>query len=884
MVYTILPLFWKIVMLKKLFAGAIEIHRLSALFCASKTFMPTLSPVVCLPSKAQRPAGRVNQPFFAFRRLVSCLTLLLLTFDFSSQVLAQTQIVSCDAPVQSRKRGIAVNTMSAADFQVLAPGVSWFYDWGVNNWTVPTNAAMSYIPMVWNGSSSSQTLLSSYLAAGNQPWRVFAINEPNLTTQANMTPSNTAVAFKQVKAICDPYNIPVICPHMAEGTAANQSITAYDPIQGSNVTYTSEEPFLKAFFSYCSSNTPATPAGISDHSYAGYGDLTYWTGLMHSDFPTQTVWVTEFNPSNGGNPTAATVLLNLIQSVDYCERTPWIEGYSWFMSRITGDTNDSLLTTSSGVLTPAGQAYVQMPVHQTNLFYRIPGRLQAERYVTETSMNIAPTTDVDGLADMVSAASAGSVDYNIQVDVAGTYPMNFRVSGPVGQIRIYTNGTLIGLATSTQTGWSTVSATASVPLTAGAQTLHIVLLSSGQHLNWLEFLATNGTPSVPDNLTAAAGGTQVVLNWSASGGATNYNVKSSTTSGGTYTTIASPTTTSYTNTGLTTGVTYYYVVSAVNASGESSNSIQVSVTNTAPPVNLALHKVATVSSVESAGYPGTNAVDGNTGTRWSSAFSDPQWIYVDLLTNYNITEVDLNWENAYATSFQIQVSSDTTNWTTIYNTTTGPGGIQDLTGLSGTGRYVRMYGTVRATVYGYSLWEFAVYGTVPAPTNQPPVLSAIPNQSILAGRTLLVSNSATDPNVPPLPLTFSLFNPPAGASIDPNTGLFTWRPAIAQSPSTQTVAVVVSDNGTPVLSATQSFMATVNQPVNPVLNLVSISNGQFGFGINGDGGPDYTIIASTNLTSWNSVFTTNSPTLPCFWIDTNTLSYPNRYYRAVLGP
>ena len=78
---------------------------------------------------------------------------------------------------------------------------------------------------------------------------------------------------------------------------------------------------------------------MSDHSYGGYGDLTYWTGLMNSDFPTQTVWVTEFNPSgiSGGISSSAQVLANLIPSVDYCERTPWIEGYSWFMSRINGD-------------------------------------------------------------------------------------------------------------------------------------------------------------------------------------------------------------------------------------------------------------------------------------------------------------------------------------------------------------------------------------------------------------------------------------------------------------------------------------------------------------------------------------------------------------------
>jgi cellulose 1,4-beta-cellobiosidase len=85
-------------------------------------------------------------------------------------------------------------------------------------------------------------------------------------------------------------------------------------------------------------------------------------------------------------------------------------------------------------------------------------------------------------------------------------------------------------------------------------------------------------PAVPTGLTATAGNTQVSLSWSASSGATSYNVKRATVSGGPYTTIASPTTNSYINTGLTNGTTYYYVVSAVNAVGESSNSAQVSAT------------------------------------------------------------------------------------------------------------------------------------------------------------------------------------------------------------------------------------------------------------------------------------------------------------------
>jgi hypothetical protein len=130
--------------------------------------------------------------------------------------------------------------------------------------------------------------------------------------------------------------------------------------------------------------------------------------------------------------------------------------------------------------------------------------------------------------------------------------------------------------------------------------------------------------------------------------------------------------------------------------------------------NIALLKAATASSLENTNYPATNAFDGNLSTRWSSAFSDPQWIYVDLGATYNISEVVLYWEAAYGKSYQIQVSSDATNWTTIYSTTNGLGGTEDLTGLSGTGCYVRMYGTVRGTVYGYSLWEFQVFAA-PAP-------------------------------------------------------------------------------------------------------------------------------------------------------------------------
>jgi chitin-binding protein len=86
-------------------------------------------------------------------------------------------------------------------------------------------------------------------------------------------------------------------------------------------------------------------------------------------------------------------------------------------------------------------------------------------------------------------------------------------------------------------------------------------------------------PSTPTGLAAVPGNAQVALTWNAVTGATGYNVKRSTTNGGPYSNVAANnTSTSFTNTGLTNGTTYYYVVTALNASGESPVSLQVSAT------------------------------------------------------------------------------------------------------------------------------------------------------------------------------------------------------------------------------------------------------------------------------------------------------------------
>lgn len=109
-------------------------------------------------------------------------------------------------------------------------------------------------------------------------------------------------------------------------------------------------------------------------------------------------------------------------------------------------------------------------------------------------------------------------------------------------------------------------------------------------------------------------------------------------------------------------------------------------------------------------YAAEYAVDGHPGTRWSSEFSDPQWLAVDLGEVAVISRVELVWEAAYARSYAIQVSVDGTSWTDVFKTDEGKGGTEVVRFAPIAARWVRVYGTRRGTPFGYSLWELRVFG------------------------------------------------------------------------------------------------------------------------------------------------------------------------------
>jgi hypothetical protein len=107
--------------------------------------------------------------------------------------------------------------------------------------------------------------------------------------------------------------------------------------------------------------------------------------------------------------------------------------------------------------------------------------------------------------------------------------------------------------------------------------------------------------------------------------------------------------------------------------------------------------------------------------------------------------------------------------------------------------------------------------------NSAPMLTVPGNQMIDELSELVVTNQASDTDLPGNKLTFALVSGPSGASVDPNTGVLTWTPAEAQGPSTNTITVRVTDDGEPALSHTNNFTVVVNE-VNTAPVLASINS------------------------------------------------------------
>lgn len=153
-----------------------------------------------------------------------------------------------------------------------------------------------------------------------------------------------------------------------------------------------------------------------------------------------------------------------------------------------------------------------------------------------------------------------------------------------------------------------------------------------------------------------------------------------------------------------------------------------------PTGNLAYGKAVEVSSTEAEfGNVATHLTDGRSVTRWSSVYSDPQWLIVDLGNSVTVDRIEILWQNARASDYTLDLSDDKTNWTTVKSVTGGKGSVDDWGNLAGKARYVRLSASKRATVYGVSIFEIRAYSTTPI---------VLPN--IALGKTVTVSSTEAE--------------------------------------------------------------------------------------------------------------------------------------------
>ncbi len=289
------------------------------------------------------------------------------------------------------------------------------------------------------------------------------------------------------------------------------------------------------------------------------------------------------------------------------------------------------------------------------------------------------------------------------------------------------------------------------------------------------------------------------------------------------------------------------------------------------------------------------------GLNTNSAPGDFSDANVDLVGDgYTELERYLNWlalphcDCTNGTALNMELTQFTRGFTNNSPTYAVFGAVNGTVVTNGNGKTAQFTSTVSTNALGSFQFKvtdasnFSYTNTVNVhilipTTNTAPVLSAVSNRTINVGVNLSLTNLATDADTPAQILTFSLPTAPTNAVFNTNSGILNWRPLVTQANSTNPFAVVVTDNGSPNLSATQTFKVIVNPLTPPTINLPTLPAGQIGFSITGQTGPDYAVQVLSNLTSWNTLFITNSPPMPFTW-STNASGSAIQLYRIKTGP
>ena len=256
---------------------------------------------------------------------------------------------------KSAKRGIAYDLATEQDMAALAPGVSWWYDWGLRpNSGAPADHAtrfgMDFIPMLWGDFDAVQVL--AFLQAHPDIRYLLLLNEPNLTDQANLTPTQAAQLWPRYEAIAAQTGVQLVGPAITWGTMPGFA----DPVV-----------WLDAFYAaYRAANGNRDPRidYLGFHWY-DYGLKDQLDRLKKYGKP---FWVTEFANWHNGDGSAQIdsvekQMAQMTEMVALCESRADVFRYAWFTGRWTqgGDPHHTSLLAANGQLTALGTHYLRLP-------------------------------------------------------------------------------------------------------------------------------------------------------------------------------------------------------------------------------------------------------------------------------------------------------------------------------------------------------------------------------------------------------------------------------------------------------------------------------------------------------------------------------------------